>query len=92
MNLVLHVKGIYFDQIKAGTKVEEYRLGTPYWSKRLFKRYENVVIARGYPKADDTDKHQVFPWNGVTRRSIVHPHFGSRAVDVYVIALTKDHG
>lgn len=33
--LYLPLKGIYFDQIKAGEKLHEYRLATPYWRARL---------------------------------------------------------
>ena len=33
--LVLPLKAEYFHQIKDGTKLEEYRLCTPYWRKRL---------------------------------------------------------
>jgi ASC-1-like (ASCH) protein len=33
MNLFLHVRKEYFDQIKSGEKKEEYRLIKPYWIK-----------------------------------------------------------
>lgn len=33
--LHLPVKKIYFDQIKSGKKLDEYRLVTEYWKKRL---------------------------------------------------------
>jgi hypothetical protein len=43
--LVLPVKTEYFDQIEAGTKADEYRLTTAYWSKRLEGRtYDSVEI------------------------------------------------
>lgn len=93
MDLVLPLKGIYFDQIKAGTKTEEYRLLTPYWAKRLHHQYRNVIVTRGYPKSSDTEKRLAFKWKGVTTRLINHPHFGAFEVWVYVIDLSaKSHG
>jgi len=42
--LHLNLKGIYFDQIKAGTKDREYRLAAK-WMKRLAgKTFDGVVI------------------------------------------------
>lgn len=35
VTLYLPLKAVYFGQICAGTKREEYRLITPHWSKRL---------------------------------------------------------
>lgn len=85
-DLILHVKGIYFDQIKAGTKHFEYRLVTPYWTKRLVgKTYRNVIIARGYPKRDDMDKHLTFPWVEPDVVRLTHPHFGTDEVEVFAI-------
>ena len=36
--LLIPVNGVYFDQIAAGEKAEEYRLCTPFWQKRLAGR------------------------------------------------------
>lgn len=93
-DIVLPLKAIYFDQIKAGTKTEEFRLITPYWKKRLSHRqYRNVIVTRGYPKSSDTEKRLAFQWQGVTTRLIKHPQFGSDEVGVYVIDLSsKAHG
>lgn len=35
MDLILPLKSIYFDAIEAGTKLEENRLCTDYWKRRL---------------------------------------------------------
>ncbi len=86
-DIVLPLKGVYFDHIKAGTKTEEFRLITPYWTKRFSRQYRNVILTRGYPKSSDTTKRQEFPWKGVTPRRITHPHFGPSEVWVYVIDL-----
>jgi len=84
--LHLSVKGVYFHQIKAGTKPWEYRLCTPYWSKRLVGReYDRVEIALGYPKADDTERRISCPWQGYETQTIQHEHFGPAPVTVFAI-------
>jgi len=47
--LVLHLKGIYYDQIKCGAKVVEYRDMTPYWISRITKDKKIVHFYKGYP-------------------------------------------
>lgn len=84
--LTIPVNGIYFDQIKAGTKTEEYRLVTPFWTRRLVGRaYDFVVMTRGYPPAGDETRRLTIPWRGFTRKTITHPHFGADPVEVYAI-------
>lgn len=67
----------WFDFIKSGEKKEEYRLLTPYWSKRLcdFNKKENVYeihkfkyveFTHGYPKKDDKDKRVKFKIDDIT--------------------------
>lgn len=84
--LTIPVNGVYFDQIKAGTKTEEYRLVTPFWSKRLVGRtYQHVTMTRGYPKASDQSRRLTLPWRGYERKTITHPHFGPDPVEVFAI-------
>lgn len=84
--LTIPVKGIYFDQIKAGTKLEEYRLLTDYWRKRIAGRvYERIVLTRGYPKSNDTERRLVLKWRGYKLKRITHPHFGNEPVEVFAI-------
>lgn len=86
--LTLHLKAKYFDQIVAGEKTEEYRLVTPYWIRRLEgRRYERVILLKGYPPADDLSKRIVRHWRGCTRKIITHPHFGPDPVEVFAIRL-----
>jgi hypothetical protein len=86
MDLILHLKGEFFDQIKAGTKTVEYRLVKPYWHNRLIGRfYDRIILARAYPKLDDPDLTLIRPWRGAGRARITHPHFGPNPVDVYAI-------
>ncbi|MDR6453939.1 ASCH domain-containing protein [Variovorax paradoxus] len=87
--LHLPLKGEYFDQIKAGTKPEEYRLCTPFWGKRLMGRnYDTITLTRGYPSRDDTARRLVLPWRGFAIKVITHPHFGPAPVSVFAIRVT----
>jgi hypothetical protein len=84
--LTLPLNGLYFDQIRAGTKTEEYRLVTPFWSKRVVGRtYKTVVLTRGYPKSDDAERRLVLQWRGYRIKTITHPHFGAQPVEVFAI-------
>lgn len=86
--LTLHLKAIYFEQIKAGTKTQEFRLRTPYWRKRLEGReYNFVVVTLGYPARDDTERRLAFPWRGYKVKTIKHEHFGPASVEVFAINL-----
>ena len=54
---VLHltVNRQWFDMIKAGIKIEEYREMKPYWHKRLMRKPYNVIIFRnGYATTSPT--------------------------------------
>lgn len=86
VDLHLALKGEYFDQIKAGTKTEEYRLFNYHWMIRLEDReYDRIVLTRGYPKRTDEARRLVLPWRGCTKKTITHPHFGPDPVLVYAI-------
>lgn len=85
-DLRLNLKGMYFDQIKSGEKLFEYRLVNDYWKKRLVgKRYDRVIFLRGYPKAGDEDKTIVRPYAGYEIQTLTHPHFGKEEVTVFAI-------
>lgn len=95
--LTLPLNGTYFDQIKDGSKVEEFRLVTPFWSKRLEGRsYGRIVLTRGYPARGDHSRRLVRSWRGFSRKTITHPHFGPDPVEVFAIdvssALTGETG
>lgn len=45
-----------FDQMKSGEKAEEYRLVNDFWNKGImFREYDRLIIACGYPKRDDAE-------------------------------------
>ncbi len=84
--LHLSLKAEYFNAIKDGTKLEEFRLITPYWSKRLiWRHYDAIEFTLGYPKADDMGRRLFRPWRGCSVREISHPHFGPDPVMVFAM-------
>jgi hypothetical protein len=86
MKLYLALKEEYFDAIRAGTKPEEFRLVSPYWTKRLEgQQFDGIVLTKGYPKRGDPERTMELPWRGFTRKTITHPHFGPAPVEVYAI-------
>jgi len=91
---VLHLplRREYFDAIKAGDKLYEYRLRTDFWRKRLEgKSFDRIELTIGYPAADDTERRISRPWRGMHCEWITHPHFGDKAVEVYAIKV-NNHG
>jgi len=91
MDLRLAVKREYFEQIKSGVKTEEYRLMTERWIKRLnTKSYDTLTITLGYPRADDKERTLVFPFRGWSIKTITHPHFGDKPVEVFAINLVGE--
>ena len=90
-DLVPPLKREYFEQIKAGTKTEEYRLVNDYWRARLYiKKYDRIVLTLGYPKRDDTGRRIVLPYKGYVTKQITHPHFGPAPVFVFAIDVTHN--
>ena len=86
--LTLSLKREYFEAIRDGSKVEEFRLCTPYWQQRLkspFGYYDQIVLTLGYPPRDDESRRLVRPWAGFTIKTITHPHFSPDPVEVFAI-------
>ena len=91
MDLILPLKREYFEQIKAGTKTEEFRLVNDYWIARLcFKNYQCIVLTLGYPKRSDIERRMVVPYKGYTIKQITHPHFGIDQVHVFALDVTHN--
>jgi hypothetical protein len=88
--LRLHLKREYWEAIRDGSKPEEYRLATPYWSKRLAGRtYDEIHLMMGYPKRGDESRILKRKWTGVKTKEITHPHFGNETCMVYAIDVTE---
>ncbi|MGR7214057.1 ASCH domain-containing protein [Klebsiella aerogenes] len=85
-NLQLAVNGEYFDQMRSGEKTEEYRLVNSYWCRRILARkYDRLIITRGYPKKDDASRRIDIPYCGYEIKTITHKHFGDQPVKVFAI-------
>jgi hypothetical protein len=88
--LTLALKGAYFDQVKSGEKIEEYRLVNDYWRARLERfEYDRIVLTRGYPAATDTERRIELPWRGYVIKTLTHPEFGTEPVEAYAIRLAE---
>ncbi len=86
MTLYLALKREYFDAIKAGTKLFEYRLYNGYWKKRIKgKAFDKIVLTLGYPKRTDRSRRLELPWRGFAVRNITHPQFGNKERCVFAI-------
>ena len=84
--LHLSLKREYFEAIRDGRKLEEFRLCTPHWRKRLEgQHYDQIVLTLGYPARNDHARRLVRPWRGYTIKTITHPHFGREPVEVFAI-------
>ena len=90
-NLQLAVNGEYFDQMRSGEKTEEYRLVNSFWCRRILARkYDRLIITRGYPRRDDMSKCIDIPYDGYEIKMITHPHFGPEPVKVFAIKVNID--
>lgn len=92
MTLHLPTRALYFDQIANGEKLEEYRLVTEYWQKRLDGHsYSRIVLTRGYPKGGGVEgsTRLTLPWRGYQIKTITHPHFGPEPVEVFAIDVSE---
>lgn len=65
--LTLSLKKKWFEMIRAGVKLEEYREIKPFWKKRflyssmqLFQKFDKLVFTLGYPKAGDASRRMEF--------------------------------
>lgn len=86
MTLYLPLKKEYFDAIKAGTKLFEYRLYNGYWKKRIKgKEFDKIVLTLGYPKRNDKSRKIERPWRGYEIKDVMHQEFGESNIKVFVI-------
>lgn len=74
--LYLPLKKKWFDQIKSGSKLLEYRVRNDYWKKRLEgKSFDKIILTLGYPKRDDEERRIERPWRGYEIQTITHPEW-----------------
>ena len=85
--LHVHVKYVYFNQVKNKEKDEEYREIKPYWNEKLNKDYDEIHYHAGYNH--DKDSTLIFRWNGYKKKRITHELFGKNKL-VYAIPLKED--
>lgn len=87
--LRLAVKAEYFDAIRDGEKKFEYRLRNDHWSKRLIgKKYDWLIITKGYPRNDEHDKILEGAYKGRRCVDIQHDHFGEEMEPVFAIPVS----
>ncbi len=84
--LHLNLKKEYFDAIKSGEKMLEYRRYTSFWRKIIEgKDFDQILIKCGYPPAEDGQRIIARAWLGYEIQTITHPHFGPDPVEVFAI-------
>lgn len=95
--LHLPLKRKWFNMIRDGIKLEEYREISNYWSARLFnytsetthdfftaKKFDKLVFTLGYPKADDTSRRLEFK-NPKIRIDTGRPEWGAEPGKMYFV-------
>lgn len=88
--LTLALKRQYFNEIVSGQKVEEFRVASTFWRKRIEgKTFDRIVLTMGYPPNDDLLRRIERKWNGYQLRMITHPEFGSEPVLVFAIDVSQ---
>lgn len=86
--LQLALRRKWFEAIRDGSKLEEYRLASPYWKRRLEgKTFDKVVLTLGYPPREDLSRRIESPWLGVSRRIVQSEEWDNEPRDVFVIPL-----
>lgn len=88
MNLQMAVKKKWFDQIRAGTKILEYRLDTDHWRKRLINRdYDKLIITWGYPSKGNKERRIELEYYGYTMKTVVSEEWNNVPQRVFAIFL-----
>ena len=85
-DLTLPLKKKWFDQIKAGTKLFEYRIYNDFWRSRLVgKTFDNIVFTLGYPKKDDLERRIIKPWMGYEIQTVQCEEWDNEPQKVFAI-------
>lgn len=87
--LILHLKWEYWEAIRDGRKLEEYRERTPYWEKRLRgKVFSEIILHWAYPERGDETWTLHRKWNGLRETDIDTPVYGG-LVPVFAIDVSE---
>lgn len=79
------IKKQYFDEIKAGTKTEGYRLVKPHWVNKLVgKEYTHIIFQNGYSRNAPRIEAEYL---GYEVKNIKHVFFGNEDVSVFALKL-----
>jgi hypothetical protein len=63
--LTLHLKETFFQEIRRGTKTEEYREATFYWRQHIQgETFDVIEICNGYPRRGDVENRMWFRYEG----------------------------
>lgn len=85
MNLFIIIKKKYLEEIISGAKIEEYRIISPYWVKKLVGReYDKIIFQAGYKK---TCLRYEIKYSGYEIKNINHEFFGKEPISVFAIKL-----
>ena len=93
--LTLHLKREYWEQIRDGKKVCEYRRDKTYWRKRILKidgsirKFDLVHLIQGYPKSGDKSKLLIRKCGSINRQLTKHKEFGPHPVSVFRIDVSQ---
>lgn len=68
LHMTLHK--IWYNQILAGLKKEEYREIKPYWTNRLSKEYDVIIFTNGYRP---NSRQMKIEYLGYEIKDILHP-------------------
>jgi hypothetical protein len=85
--LRLNLKREYWEDVREGGKIYEFRLATPFWHKRLRGiRYDEIHLFLGYPKRGDESRVLKRKWRSAPAIvNMKHKEFGDDYVDVFCI-------
>ncbi len=92
--LRLHLRRKWWEEIRLGIKPFEFRQTTAYWHKKLVgRKYDEIHLLLGYPKAGDESRLLRRKWQGlelnpdgsIAKQIIIHDEFGSEPVEVFII-------
>jgi hypothetical protein len=89
--LRLNLKREYWEDIRDGGKIYEFRRVTHFWRKRLQGvRYDEIHLCLGYPKYGDDSRILKRKWRAAPAIvSMKHKEFGPDYVDVFCIDVSE---